>query len=404
MDDQIRQPVPDPVAAPRDKTAVNQQCEEIDDRKNYGILPPQKTNVMKSLRTKISWLLMSLLSASLIAGESRVPPQQFKDGDTPPKPIKREPPVYPYNMRSAGLAGKVLVEFVIDSSGNVVNPVVVSSNNPWFERPAIEAILKWRFTPAQVGGRKVNTRASQLLEFSPGQSSAGNRGLWVVPRPKNPEKLPPELRWNTAPQPVKSAFPVYPFPSLQAGLTGLTEINFIVGPNGTVIASELVSASSAEMGQSVLAMIDAWQFTPPKDKAGLPCHAALRMKHDFKPNAGDAPVPAEARQILRILKENPEDIIALKDLDLAIKPLSRRQPVYPTKLLKAGLSGNAVIEFFIDKFGDAQLPHIISSSEPEFGYAAAQAVATWRFEQPKKKGKPVVVRVRIPIEFARGGS
>jgi TonB family protein len=110
-------------------------------------------------------------------------------------------------------------------------------------------------------------------------------------------------------------------------------------------------------------------------------------------------VPDEARRILSALKKNPDTIIGANDLDQPLKPLSRRPPAYPTKFLSTGKTGEALIEFFVDRRGDAQLPHIISSTEPEFGYAAAQAVATWRFEAPLKSGKPATVRVRIPVEF-----
>jgi outer membrane biosynthesis protein TonB len=41
----------------------------------------------------------------------------------------------------------------------------------------------------------------------------------------------------------------------------------------------------------------------------------------------------------------------------------------------------------------------MSASEPAFGYAAIQAVAFWRFEPPLAKGKPVVVRARVPFNF-----
>ena len=61
--------------------------------------------------------------------------------------------------------------------------------------------------------------------------------------------------------------------------------------------------------------------------------------------------------------------------------------------------GNGLSEFLIDENGDAQLPRIISASAPEFGYAAAQAVATWRFDSPLKAGKKVVTKVRIPVKF-----
>jgi len=357
---------------------------------------------MDFLRPLIRLLSLSLLATLLSAGEEPAAVHELKDGGVPPKAIKREAPEYPYNMRRAGLAGRVVVEFIIDKQGVVRNPIVIGSNNPWFERPAIEAILKWKFTPAEVGGAKVNIRANQILEFSMDDASGGGAGLWFVSRLKNPGELPPELRWDVAPQPVSTAFPVYPFTALQAGQSGWTEIKFIVGPGSKITASQLLQASNPEMGLAALAMIDTWEFTPPKKKNGTPCFAALSMKHEFKAHgSGDAPIPDEAKQILRMLEKKPEGIANLSELDRTPKPLSRRPPIYPTKLRQAGQAGQVMIEFFIDRNGDAQLPHIISNTEPEFGYAAAQAVATWRFEPPLKAGKPVVARVRIPLEFTQ---
>ena len=52
------------------------------------------------------------------------------------------------------------------------------------------------------------------------------------------------------------------------------------------------------------------------------------------------------------------------------------------RLLAVDQHGDATVEFFVDKNGDVQLPQIISCTMPEFGYAAVQAVATWRFAPP----------------------
>ncbi len=348
---------------------------------------------------KIALVLLSLAIAS-VADDRIVPIKELTDQGTPPRPIKREAPLYPVNMRRSGLEGRVQVSFVINTEGRVVNPVVMRSNNPWFERPAIEAILRWQFHPGVINGKKVNTLAHQLLEFVMDNGGAPD-GLWFVPRLRNPEELPPELRWVTAPQPVSTAFPVYPFEALVEGKAGTTEIKFIVGPNGRVSSSQVLQAGLPELGPAVLAMIDAWRFTPPKNKEGQPCYAALTMRHDFRPNNnGDVPLTEEALKILKKLGKKPEEIIAPGRLDAMPKPLSRRPPVYPTGLLRKGQPGQAVIEFFIAPNGDAELPRIVSSTMPEFGYAAAQAVATWRFEPPRKAGKPVITRVLIPIEFA----
>ena len=64
------------------------------------------------------------------------------------------------------------------------------------------------------------------------------------------------------------------------------------------------------------------------------------------------------------------------------------------------MAGEAKVEFFVDRNGDVQLPHIVSCSAPEFGYAAVQAIATWRYSVPRKGGKPVTARATIPLEFA----
>ena len=42
-------------------------------------------------------------------------------------------------------------------------------------------------------------------------------------------------------------------------------------------ASQLLGASHPEMGQAALAMIDTWEFTPPKKKDGSPCFAAHQI-------------------------------------------------------------------------------------------------------------------------------
>jgi TonB family protein len=317
-----------------------------------------------------------------------------------PKPISQAAPIYPYAMSAAGLMGSVAVEFIINAQGNVENAFVVKSNNPWFERPAVDAIMKWKFTPGEIDGRPIKVRAMQLIEFSLDYGRQAD-GLWRVTKGKNHQTLPPDYQWETAPVPINTRYPVYPFEPLKAGKTGKVAITYVVGTNGRVSQAKVTSATVPEFGEAVLAMIDAWQFTPPKRKDGTPCSALVGGEYEFKPNGrGDVPVSDETKDLLRALEKKPESILTMNDLDKPLKPLSRRPPVYPSGLKQIGQDGEATIEFLIDKNGDAQLPWVVTSSASEFGYAAAQAVATWRFEVPRKGGKPVFVRTRIPIEFS----
>lgn len=343
--------------------------------------------------------LRHLLLGALGLGLALAQATAAAPADTPPKPIKRAQPVYPYNVAKAGLTGKVEVEFIIDTEGRVINPHVVRSNNPWFERPALDAILGWKFEPGRQGGKVVNVRATQSLEFQ--LDHGAGRDLWRVPRRNDQPDLSPELQWTKAPEPVGTAFPVYPWADLMADRDGSVTLRFIIGPDGRVAGAKVAEATTPEMAQAVLAMIDTWEFTPPEKADGTRCFAAMAIQHDFRTSGlGDVPVTVEARRLLRLLAKSPDKIVLAAALDQRPRPLSLRPPVYPASLRQAGQTGQAVVEFLIDEHGDAQLPRVVSSTVPEFGYAAVQAVATWRFEPPRKGGKPVVTRAQVPMDFA----
>lgn len=97
----------------------------------------------------------------------------FNVGDLDQRPVARvQPgPTYPYEMSRAGVSGKVTVEFIIDTEGNVVQAQVTSSSHREFESPALQAVMKWKFKPGKKGGRVVNVRASQPVDFTLGDDN-----------------------------------------------------------------------------------------------------------------------------------------------------------------------------------------------------------------------------------------
>lgn len=83
-------------------------------------------------------------------------------------PVARvqQQPIYPYEMRRAGITGQVVIEFIVDTRGDVVDPYVVSSTNRAFEAPALQAVSHWKFSPGRRGGKAVNTRMSVPIVFN----------------------------------------------------------------------------------------------------------------------------------------------------------------------------------------------------------------------------------------------
>lgn len=82
-----------------------------------------------------------------------------------PEARSRVAPIYPIEMRKQGISGQVVVEFIVDTQGNVANAFVVSSTNKAFESSALASILQWKFYPGIKGHRAVNTRLRQNLSY-----------------------------------------------------------------------------------------------------------------------------------------------------------------------------------------------------------------------------------------------
>jgi TonB family protein len=92
-----------------------------------------------------------------------------------PVQLLEQPPVrYPPALAQASVAGRVELEFVVDTLGQVEPGSVrtLASTHPEFEAAARRAVLVSRFRPALWRGRLVRQVARQSFRFrTPGHSS-----------------------------------------------------------------------------------------------------------------------------------------------------------------------------------------------------------------------------------------
>jgi TonB family protein len=317
---------------------------------------------------------------------------------TPPRVVKQEAPIYPHAMRSSRIKGEVLLAFVVDTKGNVVNPVVVRSNNTAFNEAAIEAVLKWKFEPAVVEGQPVSTRMSAPIIFDFSDGSAREAVTVDPPGRKAQERLTEALRYDVAPKPRGVVQPVYPYPLLRDNRKGKATVLFIIGQTGDVEGLKVIEATEPEFGLALTAAVETFKFEPAL-KDGHPTQASLKVEQEYDAFAFDSFVADQELSLLRYEKKKPAAIVGVDQLDSPLKPLSRRPPVFPLALRGKTDQGQARIELLVDEEGHARLPRIAEASDPAFGYAAVQAVSQWLFEPPKAGGKAVVVRVVVPFTF-----
>ena len=86
--------------------------------------------------------------------------------DQTPVPKFQARPQYPFEMRRAGIAGEVVVDFIVDTNGDVQNAYALRSSQREFEAAAVAAVSKWKFKPGRKGGRDVPTHMQVPIVFT----------------------------------------------------------------------------------------------------------------------------------------------------------------------------------------------------------------------------------------------
>ena len=116
------------------------------------------------------WLVSTVVALALtgvaIASEGAVE-EPFVIADT------RIIPEYPPAAKAAGFPGTVVVAAVVNSDGSIgaVEVVESSGSKLGFDQAAMDAMSKWRFSPARVDGQAVDSVYAYVFRFESPRSS-----------------------------------------------------------------------------------------------------------------------------------------------------------------------------------------------------------------------------------------
>jgi TonB family protein len=86
-------------------------------------------------------------------------------------------------------------------------------------------------------------------------------------------------------------------------------------------------------------------------------------------------------------------------VDVQAKPVYQARPMYPVDLRKAGVPGEALIDFVVDADGKVRNATVVSSTHPAIAQAALEAVEQWEYDAAQKAGQLVAMHTRVPIVF-----
>ena len=82
-----------------------------------------------------------------------------------PEAVAQVAPTYPAELRKAKIEGSVTLVMILGEDGRVEDPRVENSSRPEFEKPALEAIRKWRFRPGEKDGKPVRSYLRIPMKF-----------------------------------------------------------------------------------------------------------------------------------------------------------------------------------------------------------------------------------------------
>ena len=111
----------------------------------------------------------AMLSSVVRTGNQPAPPAELLPARSAKtvreaKLISSTPPVYPAAARQSNVQGNVVVAVSVDTKGNVVEDTIVSG--PMFLRQAaLDAVKKWKYSPALIDGKAAPSRVTVALNF-----------------------------------------------------------------------------------------------------------------------------------------------------------------------------------------------------------------------------------------------
>lgn len=110
------------------------------------------------------------LSAASTGVETALDTFDVSELERRPEVVAQVAPVYPAELRKAKVEGTVTVVFLLTEDGRVEEARVQDSSRTEFEKPALDAVRRWRFKPGMKDGNAVKTHMRLPIRFRVTQS------------------------------------------------------------------------------------------------------------------------------------------------------------------------------------------------------------------------------------------
>jgi TonB family protein len=174
-------------------------------------------------------------------------------------------PDYPEALASERREGDVIVRFVVDDLGKVVEAQVTKSFDARADQSALEDIRGWTFKPSMVAAHSAYSCLDVDIPFRLGAAPADlSQPPPAAERPLAVKKVPPVV--------ISKPDPIYPPELATQQQGGVVTLLLWVDNHGKVAGSRLLNAANPLLVPSAADAVNLWTFKPSlQGRIVVPC-------------------------------------------------------------------------------------------------------------------------------------
>lgn len=198
--------------------------------------------------------------------------------------------------------------------------------------------------------------------------------------------------------------PLFPDELTRQGIReGEVRVVLSVDSLGNLEDALVISSTHPKFTDAALTALKKWRFTPLLYRGErVAATAVVTVKFETRGAVVTSMTSHEAAMGLvssMMQKTYAYRMHTLRELDQIPTPIVVRNPSYPEELEKKGIKGEVTVNFYIDETGSVRIPSVNADQNPVLAPIAIDALRQWRFEPPRVKGNPVLVKASQPFRF-----
>lgn len=346
----------------------------------------------------------ALAAEKLRHDDGPVPDAHYFERNRDAKLERWTPLAFPAGIPDETRSARVKVCLTVDERGAVADPEVVSGDER-FHAAALAAVRQWQFRPAMEDGKLVARSRLTTLVFrrdppSPATPAVSAKPAKARPAAANEPPFKFEDPPETPPGEGRSPDPVYPRHLVKRELAGEVELHLGVDESGHVRGVEVARATHADFLSAAFAALEQWQLSPAR-RGRVPVKGEKLARLTFQ--VMDTQTNHTSHE--EWLEQNG---IRLADasapaprlyFDRIPEAVSFVDPIYPAELREKGVTGEASVEFSVDRAGAVVAASVRAASEEAFGAALLAAVAAWQFKPLYHGGEATAVDFQVRWSF-----